>query len=62
MALPHAQLMDVINVAPLGDKLAGAPSTSLIKTGRLQLLHLVLKAHQSPTRHREAETAKAHRG
>jgi quercetin dioxygenase-like cupin family protein len=46
MALPHAQPLDVINVAPLGEELQGTVSTSLIKTGRLQLLHLVLAAHQ----------------
>ena len=32
MALPHAQLLDIINVAPLGAALANAVSTSLIKT------------------------------
>lgn len=58
MALPHAQPMDVINVAPLGQALGGAVSTSLIKTGRLQLLHLVLRAHQDqPTHHVDDECA-----
>ena len=42
MALPHAQLLDVIDVRPLGDALADAVSTSLIKTEHVQLLHLVL--------------------
>ena len=51
MALPHADLLDIINVAPLGDALAGAVSTSLIKTDRLQLLHLVLRAHQDQPEH-----------
>jgi quercetin dioxygenase-like cupin family protein len=51
MALPHAQLMDVINVGPLGDQLEGLVSTSLIKTGRMQLLHLVLAAHQDMPQH-----------
>jgi len=46
MALPHAHPLDVINVAPLGAELQGTVSTSLIKTRRLQLLHLVLAAHQ----------------
>jgi quercetin dioxygenase-like cupin family protein len=46
MALPHAHPLDVINVAPLGAELQGTVSTSLIKTSRLQLLHLVLAAHQ----------------
>jgi quercetin dioxygenase-like cupin family protein len=56
MALPHAQLLDVINVAPLGDKLRDAVSTSLIKTGRVQLLHMVLPAHRDqPVHHVDDE-------
>ena len=51
MALPHAQHMDIINVAPLGENLQGAVSTSLIKTDRIQLLHLVLAAHQDQPQH-----------
>jgi quercetin dioxygenase-like cupin family protein len=51
MALPHAQHMDIINVAPLGDQLEGTVSTSLIKTGRIQLLHLVLAPHQDQPMH-----------
>jgi quercetin dioxygenase-like cupin family protein len=52
MALPHAQPLDVINVAPLGDKLRESVSTSLIKTDEIQLLHIVLAAHQDqPFRH-----------
>jgi quercetin dioxygenase-like cupin family protein len=51
MALPHAQLLDIINVAPLGPNLKEAVSTSLIKTGRLQLLHLVLPAHKDMPEH-----------
>ena len=51
MALPHAQHMDIINVGPLGDQLQGTVSTSLIKTGRIQLLHLVLAPHQDQPMH-----------
>ena len=51
MALPHATHMDVINVAPLGDRLEGNVSTSLIKTDRIQLLHLVLPASQDMPQH-----------
>ena len=51
MALPHAQPLDVINVAPLGDQLNGTVSTSLIKTDRIQLLHLVLSPHQDQPQH-----------
>jgi quercetin dioxygenase-like cupin family protein len=51
MALPHAQAMDVINVGPFGDELAGQVSTSLIKTERMQLLHMVLAPHQDVPQH-----------
>lgn len=54
MALPHAKHLDVVNVAPLGDKLIETPSTSLIKTERLQLLHMVLVAHQDQPQHHVA--------
>lgn len=51
MALPHANPLDVIHVGPLGEQLAKAVSTSLIKTSRVQLLHLVLRAHQDQPAH-----------
>jgi quercetin dioxygenase-like cupin family protein len=51
MALPHAQHLDIINVGPLGPKLHEAMSTSLIKTDRIQLLHMVLPAHQDQPEH-----------
>lgn len=51
MALPHAQPLDVINVGPLGDRLHGTASTSLIKTDRIQLLHQVLPAHHEQPMH-----------
>jgi len=60
MALPHARPMDVINVAPLGAALGGAVSTSLIKTDRLQLLHLVLRAHQDQPPHHVDEECTLH--
>jgi quercetin dioxygenase-like cupin family protein len=51
MALPHAQPLDVINVAPLGPGLHESVSTSLIKTERMQLQHLVLPAHKDQPEH-----------
>ncbi|MEJ7928687.1 cupin domain-containing protein [Ramlibacter sp. AN1015] len=51
MALPHADLLDVINVNPLGPNLVDAFSTSLIKTERIQLLHLVLPQRQDQPEH-----------
>ena len=60
MALPHAQPMDIISVAPLGDALTQAVSTSLIKTERLQLLHLVLRAHQNQPDHHVDDECTVH--
>ena len=60
MALPHAQPMDVIDVSPLGDKLNGTVSTSLIKTGRLQLLHMVLPAGKDQPEHHVEEECTIH--
>src|SRR5204862_7920888 len=51
MALPHAHLLDVIAVRPLGADLVSAFSTSLLKTERLQLLHLVLPAREDHPEH-----------
>ena len=56
MALPHAHLLDVIDVRPLGPTLQDAVSTSLIKTDRIQLQHLVLPArHDVPEHHVDDE-------
>ncbi len=60
MALPHAQPLDIINIGPLGPHLADAVSTSLIKTDRLQLLHLVLRAHQDQPPHHVDEECTIH--
>lgn len=51
MALPHAHPLDVIDIRPLGAALHDAVSTSLLKTGRLQLLHLVLPARRDLPEH-----------
>jgi quercetin dioxygenase-like cupin family protein len=51
MALPHAQPLDVIRIGPLGAALHDAVSTSLLKTERLQLLHLVLPARRDQPEH-----------
>src|SRR5438067_8529750 len=51
MALPHAHPLDVISIGPLGPALHDAVSTSLLKTDRLQLLHLVLPARRDVPQH-----------
>jgi quercetin dioxygenase-like cupin family protein len=60
MALPHAGPLDVISVAPLGDALQGAPSTSLIKTDQLQLLHMVLAPNQDQPEHHVDQACTLH--
>ena len=60
MALPHARLLDVISVRPLGAALTDAVSTSLIKTERIQLLHLVLPAHRDLPEHRVDDECTLH--
>ncbi len=60
MALPHAHLLDVIGVQPLGAALIDAFSTSLIKTERLQLLHLVLPAHEEQPEHHVDDECSIH--
>lgn len=60
MALPHAQPLDIINVSPLGPDLREAVSTSLIKTDRLQLLHMVLPANKDQPEHHVEEECTIH--
>jgi quercetin dioxygenase-like cupin family protein len=60
MALPHAQPMDVINVGPFGEELEGQVSTSLIKTERIQLLHMVLAPHQDVPQHHVDDESTIH--
>lgn len=60
MALPHAHPLDIVSVAPLGAGLRQAVSTSLIKTDRLQLLHLVLTAHQDRSIHHVNDACTVH--
>lgn len=56
MALPHARPLDVIDLAAPQAAEAGAPSTSLLKTAQLELLHLVLPArHSVPAHHLRRE-------
>ena len=60
MALPHAQPLDVVSVRPLGDALSGARSTSLLKTDRLQLLHIVLRSHEDQPEHHVDDECSIH--
>jgi quercetin dioxygenase-like cupin family protein len=60
MALPHAQPLDVIALGPLGSAPGGAVSTSLLKTDRLQLLHLVLPARRDVPQHQVDDECTVH--
>ncbi|NUZ07840.1 cupin domain-containing protein [Piscinibacter koreensis] len=60
MALPHAQLLDIINVSPLGDALGTSVSTSLLKSDRIQLLHLVLREHEDQPEHHVGDECTIH--
>ncbi|MEO8312411.1 MAG: cupin [Caldimonas sp.] len=60
MALPHAHLLDVIDIRPLGSALHDAVSTSLIKTDRIQLLHLVLPARRDIPQHHVGDECTIH--
>jgi quercetin dioxygenase-like cupin family protein len=60
MALPHAHPLDVIDIRPLGPALQDAVSTSLLKTDRLQLLHLVLPARRNLPQHHVGDECTIH--
>ena len=50
MAIPHAQPGEVIDVRPLGPALAGAKTTTLIKSERLEVIRLVIpRGKEIPT-------------
>lgn len=51
MALVHAQPLDVISVRPLAVQLRDVKTHSLLKTGKLQLMRLVLAAGQNVPEH-----------
>ena len=51
MALKHAQAFEAIDLHPLGDRLAGALSSSLIKSQQLQLMRVVLRAGERLPEH-----------
>jgi quercetin dioxygenase-like cupin family protein len=54
MALTHAKPGQLIDLKPLADGHTDSPSTSLIKTEQLQLIHLVLHAGQKLAEHKVA--------
>jgi quercetin dioxygenase-like cupin family protein len=54
MAIAHAHSGDVVSVRPLGERRAQAVTTTLVKTGRLEVLRMVLPSGKHVRRHRVA--------
>lgn len=54
MAIPHALPGDVIDIRPLGDKLAQASTHTLAKSERIELIRLVVPAGKEILPHKVA--------
>lgn len=54
MAQPHVASGEVASVRPLGDAIAGARTTALIKSAQLEVVRIVLPAAKSLPEHRVA--------
>lgn len=54
MAIAHAHPGEVVSVCPLGERLAQGVTTALVKTGRLEVLRLVMPRGKHIRRHRVA--------
>ena len=52
MALQHAPPGDVIDVRPLGIRLATAKTTTLVKTEKIELIRLVMRADKELAEHK----------
>jgi quercetin dioxygenase-like cupin family protein len=52
MAVPHAKSGEVIDIRPLGSALAGATTTTLVKTKVLEVIRLVIPAGKHISEHR----------
>ena len=44
MAIPHAQPAELVDISPLGARIANEQTTTLIKTNALEVIRLVLPA------------------
>lgn len=51
MSLHHAASGELIDIRPLGDKLAQLASTALVRTATLEVMRLVLPANKSLPEH-----------
>jgi quercetin dioxygenase-like cupin family protein len=52
MAITHANPGDVIDVRPLGSSLATAKTTTLLKTGKVEVIRLVMTAGKELAQHK----------
>ena len=52
MAIPHAKPGDVIDVRPLGSALATAKTATLLKTGKIEVVRLVMTAGKEIAGHK----------
>src|SRR6476619_2862593 len=54
MAIPHARAGDVVDVKPVGLAFANSRTTTLVKTGRLEIIRLVIHEGKDIAEHRVA--------
>ena len=54
MAIPHAASGEVIDIRPLGDRLAGAVTRTLVKSEGLEVIRLVVRAGKEMPPHKVA--------
>ena len=54
MAIPHAKSGEVIDLRPLGEALAHAVTSTLVKTDTLEVIRLVIPAGKDIPRHQVA--------
>lgn len=54
MALPHATSGELIDIRPLGNKLAESPSTAFVRTDDFELMRMVLPKGKSVPEHHVA--------
>jgi quercetin dioxygenase-like cupin family protein len=52
MAVPHAASGEVLDVRPLGEKLSGAQTTTLVKGAAIEVIRLVVPAGKEIAEHR----------
>jgi len=51
MALPHPVSGELVDLRPLGDKLADTPSTALVRTDGFEVMRMILASGKSVPQH-----------